>query len=85
MREQQQKTQTTTQITIQGLIDSHNMLIGTQKVLNESLVPGHLSIELHNARVHVDEVIKATVNQIEQMKALGQVKNIKNAPKKQKS
>lgn len=85
MKDQRKEVQApTNQITIQNLIDTHNIAMGTKRVLDESLVPGHLSMELHNSRMQNHEVINAIAFQIEQMRELGKVKNIKNTPQKQK-
>jgi hypothetical protein len=74
----------TNKISIQTLIDTHNVLIGAQRVFDESLVPGTLSFELHNARMHNNEMIKSLTFQIQQMRELGRVKATSNAVQKQK-
>jgi hypothetical protein len=57
-------------VTIDQINASRNILLGTLKVLDESLVPGHLSVELHNARIHCTKMIQNIDGQIESMKAL---------------
>lgn len=58
--------------------------MGAQKVFDESLVPGALSFELHNARMHNNEMIKSITFQIQQMRELGKIRNTNNAANKQK-
>lgn len=79
-----QQTTISSTVTIDGIVETNSILQGTLEVLNNALVPGRLSSELHNAKVLVQNMINGTADQIAKLKELGKVQNITEAKKRKK-
>lgn len=79
-----QQTTISSTVTIEGIVQTNSILQGTLTVLNNALVPGNLSIELHNAKMLVQQMINDTSDQVSKLRELGKVQNISEAKKRKK-